>query len=628
MRRAADVDLVGRPEPEADAAHLRLVADVRRYELDRDRESRCRSATVPASSDVRASPAAGVPMPWASSSADKDGIPCRPSSSPRRIASTWARPRRRRDHVAAMSAALPEHGHAGDRPHCALGERVAWHARILEATDSRHHPGAAHEGRDHGNRPASRGGRHRPSDPQGLGGGLGRQDHEGGIRAVRAGGAKGRGVPGGIGVAHEVDGIRGARRRRQRLGEPGAYHGVERRDLEPALVGGVGRDDAEAAAIRHDEQPAAARQRLHGKAAGQVEQLLDAPSADRARLRDGRVEGLIRAGQRPRVRGDGARALGRAARLQHHHGLGRRGSAERGEESRSVRDTLQVGDDDARLDVVRHGLQHVGLREVRLVAEAREDGEPEVPVARPVEDRHGQRTRVRDERDRSSCRHAGRERHVQARRGPDPAETVRAEHADGMVGQPGPQLRLAIAAGRVALAKPGRDDDGDADALGRAVLERGQHARGGDGDDGKVDRAGHVQDRARGRQALDLVGRRALMGMRRPANPADRKLAITLPPTLAGSREAPITATLRGSNSAASPSLLIEVRARDGSQRSDARYAASAVISAPRSSSRGMCAVGRCAAGSRSHVSRYVLSCVAPMVERSLAIGVPILPTV
>ena len=44
---------------------------------------------------------------------------------------------------------------------------------------------------------------------------------------------------------------------------------------------------------------------------------------------------------------------------------------------------------------------------------------------------------------------------------------------------------------------------------------------------------------------------REFTGQIRPSNPAARRLATTLPPTFVGSREAPTTATLRGSKKAA-----------------------------------------------------------------------------
>jgi hypothetical protein len=60
--------------------------------------------------------------------------------------------------------------------------------------------------------------------------------------------------------------------------------------------------------------------------------------------------------------------------------------------------------------------------------------------------------------------------------------------------------------------------------------------------------------------------------------------------------------------------------------RSDPRYAASASTSASVSSNAGMCALGRCMAGSRSQRVKYTRSYLRPTVERSGPIGVPNFP--
>src|SRR5262249_36329304 len=58
-----------------------------------------------------------------------------------------------------------------------------------------------------------------------------------------------------------------------------------------------------------------------------------------------------------------------------------------------------------------------------------------------------------------------------------------------------------------------------------------------------------------------------LTGMTRPAKPPERRLASTLPPTLEGSRDAPITATLRGANKECSGGRLTRTRMRIRSPR-------------------------------------------------------------
>ena len=128
-------------------------------------------------------------------------------------------------------------------------------------------------------------------------------------------------VPGRVRVAHEVDGIAQARRGREHGAESLADRLGERCDLEPGCARGIGRHDPEPAAVGDDEEAAPARQRLAGKASGQVEQLLDALDPHGAGLANGRVEGRIGAREGAGVGGDGARPFERAACLEEHHRL-------------------------------------------------------------------------------------------------------------------------------------------------------------------------------------------------------------------------------------------------------------------------------------------------------------------
>ena len=100
----------------------------------------------------------------------------------------------------------------------------------------------------------------------------------------------------GIGVAHEVDGIGEARRRRQRGGEAGRAPAPRRAASTSSsrIPRGIGRDDAEPAPIGHDEEPAAARGRgWLASPRATSKRLLDGTHAKRPRLLDRRVERAI-----------------------------------------------------------------------------------------------------------------------------------------------------------------------------------------------------------------------------------------------------------------------------------------------------------------------------------------------
>ena len=200
-------------------------------------------------------------------------------------------------------APLPEPGHAGERPHRGLREGIARDPRLLERAHARRDARAADEGAGDRDAPAPRRDDHRPRHPEGVRRRLGREHHERGIRGGAADGVERMAVARGVGVAHEVDGIGEARRRRQRGGEPLAHRRLERLDLESRIPRGIGRDDAEPAPVGHDEEPAAARQRLARQPARDVEELLDGAHAKRPRLLDRRVERAIGARQRAGMRG-------------------------------------------------------------------------------------------------------------------------------------------------------------------------------------------------------------------------------------------------------------------------------------------------------------------------------------
>ena len=84
---------------------------------------------------------------------------------------------------------------------------------------------------------------------------------------------------------------------------------IEGGHLQPGVARGVGGDHPEPATVRHDEKAAAARQRLAGETAGQIEELLDASRPHGAGLPDGRVERGVGAREGARVGGDGADTL-------------------------------------------------------------------------------------------------------------------------------------------------------------------------------------------------------------------------------------------------------------------------------------------------------------------------------
>ena len=233
-------------------------------------------------------------------------------------------------------------------------------------------------------------------------------DDQGRVDArLRADGVQRVCVASGVRVAHEVDGVPEAGRGRQDRPEPR----LRRAASSAATSSPASR--AASVAITPSPPPLVTTrrrrprgQRLAGEAPGQIEELLDAPGPHGAGLPDGRLERGVGAGEGAGVGGDRAAALGRAAGLQEDHGFAGGRRPERLEEAPAVGQPLEVGDDDPGLGIVRGGLQDVGLGQVGLVAEGGEEGEAQAAGARPVEDRGGERARMREERDAAGERHA------------------------------------------------------------------------------------------------------------------------------------------------------------------------------------------------------------------------------
>ena len=63
-----------------------------------------------------------------------------------------------------------------------------------------------------------------------------------------------------------------------------ASRGASSGSVSPADCAGVGAEDPETAGVGHDRDAAAARQRLAGEQRGDVDELLERPRADHARL--------------------------------------------------------------------------------------------------------------------------------------------------------------------------------------------------------------------------------------------------------------------------------------------------------------------------------------------------------
>ena len=187
------------------------------------------------------------------------------------------------------------------------------------------------------------------------------------------------GVAGRIGVAQHVDRIAVAPGRRQERIEARARVGRQRRQLAAMGDERVGREHARTARVGDHGQPRSARPRLLTQHLRHVEDVADLAHAQHADAPKGRIEHLVRAGERARVRGGGARGRLGAPRLDDDDRLRQRHFARRREKTaRVVADRLHVKDDRARARIVAEVVDEVTPTDVEHGPQRDEGTEPQL----------------------------------------------------------------------------------------------------------------------------------------------------------------------------------------------------------------------------------------------------------
>ena len=321
--------------------------------------------------------------------------------------------------------------------------------------------------------------------------------------------------------------------------DAGGRFGRQRRQLEAGVGEQVGREHAVPAAVgQHGNAPAAAASAAEQRP-GTVDELARRRHRDPARVAQRGGEHPRRAGQRARVGVRRARADVGAAGLDHQRrlaGLGQRPDG--GDERRAVLRILHVARHHPRRLVVDQRPQHVGDRQVGLVADGDEPREA-LPLGRQQQpDLEREVARLRDEGDAAGRLVAtGR---VQARVRVEQAEAVRAEqqHA-GRAGRLD-QARLQREALRAHLAEAGRDHrDGlhaEPCGVGHGALHGGRRDR----QDHEIGRLVEVEQRRHGLMPEHVAGAPRDHADRRVAGlseQADREPSAPLHPVVRGAHQ-------------------------------------------------------------------------------------------
>ena len=227
--------------------------------------------------------------------------------------------------------------------------------------------------------------------------------------------------------AEEVDGVAEARfagnepasASRVSLGQLGK--------LEPCALAGVGAEDPEAAGIRDHADAAAAGQWLGREHGGGVEELLERSCAQDSGLVEQRVDGGVGAGERSRMGARGARPCRRRSGLQREDRLAASDPSRDSRERPRIAERLEVEEHEVGCLVVFPPLEQVVRRDVGLVADRDERGEPECALRGLLEERQTERAALGRESDPAGGKGAGSERRVQAAAGDGDAEAVGAD---------------------------------------------------------------------------------------------------------------------------------------------------------------------------------------------------------
>jgi hypothetical protein len=497
---------LGRVEVEADAADIRLVRDVGRENLERDRRA-----------DLLRRP----PRPG--------GIRGGPGEHRRDAIGDEHRLRLRLGEHAPL---LRQHGldHcprrlAVGRRQVGLGRRRLEQEVLVAAVGDELHEGAHRlvrrlVGRDavlgeetagferrRLAEPAGEGG-HAVARPEVLDHGLGRVEAVGDCRravhdedrvgvAVEEHGAERLAVALAGSVADEVDRVRPRPGRRQHRIERG--HGLGREGREPAamLLERVGRQHPGAAAIGEDRQPVPRRGLAGGQRRHRLEQLAELEDAEHAGAAEGGIVDVVGAGERPGMRQRRLGAGGTAPRLDDDDRLRPRRDAPRRHELPCIADALDIEEDRPRRRIEGEVVEEVAEIDVGHVAEGEDVGEAEAAGGGPVEDGGGDRPGLGDEGEVAGLRRQMHEARVDALRRRDEADAVRTEDAHEMrLGRLKHLLLEGMAGSGLAFAEAGGDDDGRPAAALPKLGDQPRHGLRRRGDDGEVGNHRQLGDRA------------------------------------------------------------------------------------------------------------------------------------
>ncbi|GBD41816.1 hypothetical protein HRbin39_01202 [bacterium HR39] len=356
-----------------------------------------------------------------------------------------------------------------------------------EGAPGRLHRRPAHPGGEQPVRAGARHVHHRAGAGLRIAAGRGSVEHQHRVRRrIRQHRFERRAVAPVVRIADDVDGVGAAPGGRQDGVEPLQRPGRERRELAARLGEGVRRQHPEPAGVGDDGEAASgdARARTQGGRGG--EELGEIEDLQQAGPLEGRRVDLRLAGQRSRVRARRPRALGRAATLDHDDRPRAGQGAGGGHELAHVGEPLDVEEHGAGLRIEGEPLQHVPEVDVGHVAEADGERQADAAAARPVHHRGDHAAGLGDEGEPAGRRRDVEEADIQLRVGCGKADGVGADDAQQVrAGRfEHPLLQLAPLGSR--LGEAGGEHEHRARAAPSQGLDQLRHGGCGRGDHRKV----------------------------------------------------------------------------------------------------------------------------------------------
>ena len=322
-------------------------------------------------------------------------------------------------------------------------------------------------------------------------------------------------------------------------------------DLDPGGLAGVGAQDPGPAGVGDDRDPVAARHRLRGQQRGDVEQLVQRVGADHAGLLEQRVDGHVGGRQqRAGVRRGRAGAGGRAAALDRQDRLGAREPG--GRCARTCAGCRTTRGRAARRSVSGSCSQYwrksLPDRSALLPTETNDDSPTPrrlaasmIAIPRPP---------LCDMKPTRPGTAAGGAKVALSRTSGAVLSTPRQLGPTSRIPasrQTSSSSRWRAAPSAPVSANPAEITSSAAHAGGRALARDVDHLLGGHGHHRQLDRAGNVAHRAVGRAATGPRRPVSLTAYTAPLNSAASRLCRISPPIVPRRRDAPITATERGS---------------------------------------------------------------------------------